>query len=275
MRIGINLLAFLPNVSGGAELYALNLLKALAKTDQDNDYYLITNKDNRHYYKIESSRFHYVQQDVRARPQIKRVMWEQALLPVIARRLRLDVLHSPSYTWPILCTVRGVVTIHDMLYKDYPEWIGEPKLTFWRLFVTLSAWRCKKIFTVSDASKQAIAKYLNVPLDKIIVVPGSLDTDFSTLVDSEMEIGQTCHKYNIRRPYLLNVGGLAPHKNAASLVKALRGLHERPETRDLTLVITGNDNGAKQAISSLTSSLNLNDHISLPGYVEKKDLPAI
>lgn len=275
MKIGLNLLAFLPGISGGIELYVANLLAALSEIDHDNDYYLITNRDNDEYYRIDSPRFHSVMQNVRARPQIKRVLWEQAYLPLLAHRLRLDVLHSPSYTWPVLSAVPGVVTICDMLYRDYPETIGEPKLTFWRILVPLSARRCKKVITISFSSKKAIVRYLGTSPEKVSVTPLALNRHFPRKLEDAAEIERVCRKYTIKRPYILMVGGLGWHKNPETVIRALRILRDRPETGDLSLVITGNDYGAKQGVIALASALNLTQWINLPGYVEKNELPVI
>jgi hypothetical protein len=43
-------------------------------------------------------------------------------LPWRARRLRLDVLHCPAPLAPVRSTVPTVVTVHDILGLDHPEW---------------------------------------------------------------------------------------------------------------------------------------------------------
>ncbi|GAC1538783.1 MAG: glycosyltransferase family 1 protein [Herpetosiphon sp.] len=276
MNIGINLLAFLPGISGGIEFYARNLLTTLVVNDPQNNYFAFTNRDNHDTFNLHQSNFKRVRVNTGARPQFKRILWEQLYLPVLARRFRLDVLHSPSYTWPILATVPGIVTICDMLYKEYPDSIGQPKLAFWRLFVPWSAARCKKIITISEASRQDILKYLRVPPEKVVVTPLALDRrlDVNTRPTPEM-IAATCGKYGIRTPYVIDVGGVGNHKNAATLVNALALVKKRPGTEDLGLVITGNDYGTRRQLELAISAADLQQHVSLPGYVAAEDLPAL
>ena len=276
MRIGINLLAFLPGVSGGIEFYVHNLLVALARLDAVSEYYLLTNRDNHDVFVIEQHNFHQVRMNVGARPQATRILWEQFYLPFVAHRLRLNVLHSPSYTFPVLASVPGVVSICDMLYEVYPESIGQPKLAFWRVFVPWSARRCCKVLTISEYSKRDIIRFLGLPDDKIVVTPLALDRVLAqTETPDAAQTVETLARYGIRCPFILSVGGLGLHKNAVALVKALAEVRERPAASGLTMVITGNDYGARTEVESAVQALGLADAVVLPGYVSRDDLPVL
>jgi glycosyltransferase involved in cell wall biosynthesis len=276
LRVGINLLAFLPGVSGGIELYIRNLLAALERVDEVNDYYLLTNRDNHEIFRTEQRNFHLIRMNVSAHPRSKRVFWEQSGVPLLAHRLRLDVLHSPSYTFPVLTTVPGVVTICDMLYKAYPETIDKTKLAFWRVFVPLSARRCRKVLTISESSRRDIVKLLHVSPEKVIATPLALDRRLAEMPQPSMpEVAQVRQKYGIQAPYILNVGGVGKHKNALSSVRALAELRGRPATPSLSLVITGNDYGARNEIEAEAARLKIQEAILLPGYVAREDLPAL
>ena len=277
MNIGINLLAVVPNISGGIESYIHNLLSSLCKIDRKNEYYLFTNIDNSRVFDFQQDNFHQVSLHVRARPQLRRIMWEQAYLPIAAKKLRLHVLHSPSYTWPIFSSAPGVVTICDMLYRVLPECLDKRKLTFWRLLIPWSARRCAKVLTISEYSKYDIVKYLRLPSEKVIVTPLALDMRLSESCGSstEQRIEEVCAKYQIRRPYILSIGSIGTHKNPVTLVKGLKVLHKRLPTRALSLVLAGNDNGAKAEIELAVKSLGVAEFVRLTGYVLREDLPAL
>jgi len=276
LRIGINLLALYPMVSGGMEFYIRNLLDALFKIDRSNQYVLFTNQDNHCTFADGQPNVQWVLCGIGARPQWKRIAWEQLILPLFAKKYSLDLLHSPTYTWPVSSGVPGVVTIHDMLYRVHPELIPRTKVTFWRVFVPWSARRCHKILTSSESSKRDIVRYLGVPSEKVTVTPLALDRRLDTgKQPSADEIEGVCAKYTIRRPYLLDVGGVGRHKNPVSLVKALAILRGRTATKELTLVITGNDYGSAGEIRSCAYSSGLEEAVCLPGYVAREDLPAL
>lgn len=276
MNIGIDLLAFSPNRSGGIEFYIRNLLFSLAQIDDENQYYLFTNYDNHAIFDLNRPNFHRINIKTHARPQIWRIGWEQIYLPIAAKKFSLDVLHSPSYTYPVLSKVPGVLTICDMLYKVRPRSIGFLRLIFWNVFIPLSIYRCKKILTISDYSKRDIVRFLNIEPQKIAVTPLALDNRLNCSIQkTEQVILQACSKYGIRRPYILNVGGVGEHKNSISLVRALANLNHRSADKTLNLIITGNDYGGKREIESEALRLGVSGCVYLTGYVPREDLPAL
>jgi len=276
MRIGINLLALNPKISGGMEFYLRNLLDSLFEIDRSNQFILFTNRDNHQTFAFTWPNVQIVLCRIGARPQWKRIAWEQLILPSFAKKYRLDLLHSPTYTWPVRSNIPGVVSILDMLYRVYPESIPKAKVTFWRVFVPWSARRCRKILTISESSKRDIVRYLEVPPEKVTVTPLALDRRLDIRKQPSVdEIEGVCSKYAIRRPYILNVGGVGKHKNPIALIKAMAILRGRTATKDMTLAITGNDYGSAREIGSCASSSALEQAVRLTGYVASEDLPAL
>lgn len=278
MRIGIDLLPLKPRVSGGIEFYIRNLLKAISKIDEENEYYIFTNLDNHNSFNIKNKNFHLHRVNIKAHPQVYRIMWEQIFLPIKASQLKLDLLHSPFYTYPIFCKIPGTVTICDMLYKVNPKSIGEPKLTYWKLFVPMSVKKCKKVITISEHSKKDIIKYFKINPQKVVVTPLALDLDMENVNKMDLKknkIEEICLKYGIKEPYILNVGGIGKHKNPFSLIRVIKVLNERGIIGPLSLVITGNDYGIKRKIEIEIKKLGLEKYVYLPGYVERKDLPLL
>ena len=60
-----------------------------------------------------------------ANEPVPRLAWEQTSLPLLVRRIRPDVVHSPHYTMPLATSLsaRGkhVVTLHDATFISLPE----------------------------------------------------------------------------------------------------------------------------------------------------------
>ncbi len=55
-----------------------------------------------------------VAEELTSRPA--RLTWEQTTLPRLARRLPVDVIHSPHYTMPMTAGMPVVVTLHDATF---------------------------------------------------------------------------------------------------------------------------------------------------------------
>ena len=58
---------------------------------------------------------------VRATNRAQRVRGEQQHLPRLARRAGVDLMHSLASTAPLYGRFVRVVTIHDLIYKVFPE----------------------------------------------------------------------------------------------------------------------------------------------------------
>ncbi len=69
-----------------------------------------------------------------------RLTWEQTTLPGLARRLRVDVVHSPHYTMPLAARTASVVTLHDATFFTDPVLHSSVKARFFRAW-TVTALR--------------------------------------------------------------------------------------------------------------------------------------
>ncbi len=274
MRIGINLLPFAPGLSGGIGLYACELVDTLCEIDSENEYFLFTNSQNCEKFQPGRSNVQSLRLPVRARPQLWRILWEQLTLPVLSRRLRLDVLHSPGYVSPIFATGPTVVTICDMLYRAHPEFVGRAKLAYWRLFVPLSAKRARRVLTISEYSKRDIVQYLDIPPEKVVVTPLAVH-ERRRYSGTDDDVKRVCAKYGVKDPFILSVGAVGPHKNPLMLVRALGRLHQGAMSTDLSLVIVGNDYGARIEIEREAESLGIANRVQLLGFVHDEDLSAL
>lgn len=273
MRIGINLLALKPGVSGGIDLYVRNLLRELAAIDFKNDYVIFTNRANKGGYDVSGRNFreHVVNIDPRIR--WSRVVAEQLYLPLLVIRYRLDVLHSPTYTFPLLAPCRGVVTICDSLYKVLPEAVDRAKRLFWAIFVPLSAHRCRRVITISEYSKGDIARFLRVTPGKVDVTP--LGGNTAGLMAAQESDPKVLQRLGVHEPFVLTVAGLGVHKNSAAVVRALARLARSQCLPSLQYVITGRDYGARQQIHDLAHDLAVDEALLLAGYVSDEELAAL
>jgi hypothetical protein len=100
----------------GIGTYVRNLVRQLAKVDQDTTYFLFchdtdepTLRDLAHNFVpvVEQSAGYGVR--------------EHLSIPLKLRRLGAELLHSPHYVRPLLCTIPSVVTIHDCIHLSSPS----------------------------------------------------------------------------------------------------------------------------------------------------------
>jgi hypothetical protein len=96
---------------------------------------------------------------VKARSRVRRVLAEQTLLPGAARRAGIDLLHNTLNTAPAIAGLTQVTTIHDVIYKRFPETAGLLNVGV-AVLVPLAARRSSRVLTVSNASKEDIVRFL-------------------------------------------------------------------------------------------------------------------
>jgi glycosyltransferase involved in cell wall biosynthesis len=259
MRIGVNALFLIPGGVGGAEIYLRSLLSAMAEIDSRNEYFLFTNRETGGGLGPKSPNFVTVEQPVRAASRPRRILWEQAALPIVAARLRLDVMLNPGFTAPLACPCPQVTVFHDLQHKRHPEHFRWFDLPFWRILLFWSAQLSRFLVAVSDATAVDLRRFYRLPELKIRVILSGVDPVF-------FEVGQR------RRPeaFLLAVSTLHPHKNLDRLLRAFalfRGKH--PEFR---LVVCGMHGFSTAALHELRDSLGLTGSVEFPGWIPREDV---
>ena len=102
-----------------------------------------------------------------SKSDFRRLFWE---IPSICRRLQADLLHV-TYNAPIGSVCPFVVTVHDVIFRLYPEYFSPRVRVLLSTLMPLSMWRAAVVLTVSEASKQDITRYYPFARDKIMVIP--------------------------------------------------------------------------------------------------------
>jgi len=254
-RIGINALYLIPGGVGGTEIYLRELLKALARIDTHNLYFIFTNRDTHADLVPRQANFHRKAQAVRASFRPARLLWEQIVLPLEAARHRLDVLFNPGFTSPLLAPCPSVTMFHDLQHKRHPEYFQRLDLPFWRLFLWVAAHRSRQLIATSEATRADLQHFYRIAGKTVTVIPHGVGQRFFALDRSSTE------------PYLLYVATLHPHKNHERL---LRAYARRP--RRERLVLAGMNGFHAQPVKALIGDLQLGDAVVLTGWIPREEL---
>jgi glycosyltransferase involved in cell wall biosynthesis len=198
------------------------------------------------------------------------------------RRLRLDVFLFPStYTWFPVVGAPTLVGVHDTILEDLPELTvpGRRSRALARLKQRLAIRRADRLFTVSEASRAAIAERWRIPPDRIAVVPEAPDPVFFPRTGESLERGLAAAGLTVGAPFFLFWGGISPHKNVETLVDAYALLRER--RRDAPpLVLVGDLDGdpylsSANAVRARIAARGLDRSVRLPGYVDDETLACL
>jgi glycosyltransferase involved in cell wall biosynthesis len=146
-------------------------------------------------------------------------LWEQALLPVAARRSR--AIYCPASAAPLL-TRRSVLVIHDLAALRHPEWYSAQFATYHRHVLPRVALRARRLITPSEFSRRELAEGLGIDPGRVTVVPNGVDERFSPSADA----GPARRAYGLEKPYVLLVGTRLARKNLGALAEARRRLDD-------------------------------------------------
>ncbi len=181
-------------------------------------------------------------------------LWEQALLPALARNCAL--IYSPANLAPVACR-RNVVVIHDLAALARPDAYSAAYVAYQRLMLPAIARRAKLVITVSEFSRAEIMSRLGVAAERVDVIPGGVEPRFSRSADA----AGAARRLGIDGPYVLAVGTASARKNHGALAAAARALRQR----GIELLLAGSERGYLRGQDAGLRRLGYVPETCLPG----------
>ena len=267
MRIAIDATA-LPPRHRGAATYITHLIANLPGVDRRNEYTVFC-KASDVAVLSNGPTLPLVPVAMASRPQ--RLLWEQLVLPSMLRRLRIDVLHSPHFTAPIVSgATRRVVTVHDLAAYRHPESHSFVKRWYFRSMIR-AARRADRILTLAESVRGDLISMLGVPADRVDVVPHGVDDAFRPL-DENTPADRALEEYGLTHPLALYVGELSARKNLERLIEAAERL---AGSIPLMVALVGPMGQAASRLRARIATSPLRGRIRVMGYVPQSDLVSL
>jgi glycosyltransferase involved in cell wall biosynthesis len=286
LRIGLMLRA-IDDVDGQG-IYIRKLCDALFQADQDNQYVAFYSGNG------QSGRY-------RDRPNVREVVvpgrgklvWDQVLVPLAARRERLDVLFHHKFSIPLLPPCPGVVQQRGTEYWSHPEfyvgWSGRLDRFYNRVMIPLYCRRAVRVLTNSDTLGDELVRYVGVPRSKLRTVYASADASFRPITD-QAALASARARYRLPAgPFLLMVvkghqilgqaSGKArtPRKNVALALEAYGRMRRHAGDAGAPvppLVILGLGIAERLTAEAIAEHAEPSS-VHTPGFVEFADMPAV
>ena len=161
-------------------------------------------------------------------------IWEQVLIPRMARRLASDVIHFPCNTRALLTGGRpAIVTVHDLMFlDDIPPWRRVKDAIYARYTTQIFRHGSVRstVIAVSNTTRRALAEHGVEARTVYNTVDGFL-AEYAAVAPLETP-----------RPYILHRGGYAAHRNTERVIEAFRAA--RASLPGLDLKVLGASEGA-------------------------------
>jgi glycosyltransferase involved in cell wall biosynthesis len=269
MRIALNALYVGDGVAGG-RVYRDGLLRGLAAVGAANPFaFDVFTRRGPNLPALPPDRFRTVLAPVSGSSTIGRTLWEYTVLPGRIRRGGFTAYHALGSLSPRVRKVPTVLTIHDLIYRHYPESVPLGYRLFMRAVQPGAARRADRVVVSSNHVAREVVEQLGVREERVRVVFDGAGQEFRRIEDREQTTA-TLKRYGAQQPYVVAVGRGYPHKNVAGLLRAFAILRIRhPEVR---LVLIGDRYRAGVALTRLTDELGLGDAVVWTGFVGEGDL---
>ena len=267
MRIAIDAMGI--TKAGGGRTATLNLLEPLVALDHENEYLIFVDETEPSLNGYPNVR----QYQVRIRSRFLARLWAQAVLPVLLRRERIDIMHYARNLGAFFTPGHSVLTIYDMTTLLHPEVYPSMDVLYWRTVQRLMVRNMDRIIAISESTAHDVKRIYGLPDEKVVVIPCAHYSRYRPV--SAKEIHQVRSRYNLPKEFILHVGSISPKKNLPTLVRAFERLKQEGYPGALVLVGRVYRSGQDSVLLREIEASKESDSIMLTGPVPDEDLPAL
>lgn len=272
MHVGLNLLFLVPGETGGMEVAARELIPRLVEqAPVGTRFTAFVNRETAAetdgpWGNLLPART----VPVRSADRVQWVLGEQALLPPMAARDGVDLLHSLASTAPLWGPFRRIVTVHDLIYARFPEAHLGIRARGMRLLVPAAVRRSHRVIVDSQSTRDDLIELLGVPIERMDVVHQGLGAPVRATPMAEEELRRRLDLGT--RGVVLSLSAKRPHKNLLRLIEALARLDA--DTRPL-LVLPGYSTSYEDELKARVRELSLQEDVRFPNWVSSEELEGL
>lgn len=272
-RVGLNLLYLVPGAVGGTEIYARELIAELAVASPETEFVVFCGREASGPLSQagwpSNVTIHRLQVNCANKPL--RILAEVFLLPLVAARAGITLLHSLGTTGIPFSRGTRVVTVHDLIFHHFPETFPTAAQKGLEFFVPLGARRSQRVIADSHATKDDLVESYGIDAKKIDVVHLGLGFTAPASVTGEPELRERFELGD--RPVVLCVAAALAHKNIPRLFEAFA---ELPSGDDAPALVVAGHAGLEQAsLEKFAADLGVAERVRFTGWVEAPDLEGL
>ncbi len=278
MRIGIDYSSAV-NQSAGIGRFTREVVRALAKIDHENEYFLFyavgRSAQGQQRPPILPEYPNFLERPIPISSRTLTIIWHRFHLPLAVDLFTgtVDVFYFPDFTQAPLRRGRSVVTVHDLSFLLVPECADAGLRSYLERVVPESVSRADFVTVDSENTRNDVVTLLDVPDDKVEVIYGAVDPGFQRVTD-QPRLEAIRRKYRLYFRFILHVGMIEPRKNLIRLIQAYAQFREATGLPH-KLVLAGKLGWLYQDIFREIEELSLGDEVVFPGFVPDSDLPAL
>ena len=273
LRVGITTSVIQRGKTGVAQ-YVFALVRALIEEGEQHDFTLFVLEEDLPLFAFAADRMTIVSVKEKWRPAVRNILWHQVQLPRLAKSLKLDVLHVPSYRrmlWRRPCAT--VATIHDLAPFHVKGKYDLARMIYGRVAARQLARRQDKVVSISSNTARDIERFFGLPMSRQTVVLNGLDHERFHPGDSALARADATSQWKLDAPYFLYISRLEhPAKNHVRLIEAFNRFKASSGSRWL-LALGGSDWHGAEVIHQMAAQSPYAKDIRFLGFVSDQALP--
>lgn len=195
--------------------------------------------------------------------------WYELSIPRILKKYKADVFISPDGYLSLKASIPQIAVIHDLNFEHYPGDLKPHITRYYKKHFPLFAKKATQIVTVSNYSKEDIAKQYGIDKNKIIVAYNGVDDGFKR--SEEIEISVFKQKFNISQKYYLAVGSIHGRKNIDRLLQAF-DIFKSKTNSTMQLVLVGSKYNWTTEMKNTLEKMKFGKDVTFTGHLSKQEL---
>ncbi len=270
-HIGLNLIFLVPGETGGMEIAARELIPALlAEAAPGTRFTAFINREAAAVDGPWRELLPAVTVPVSARDRKQWVLGEQTLLPPLAARAGVELMHSMASTAPLWGRFRRVVTVHDLIYARFPDAHAGVRDKGMRVLVPWAVRRSDRVIADSQSTRDDLMALLGMERERVDVVPLGLGALQHANPMSEHDLRA---RFELgARQVVLSLSAKRAHKNLLALIGALARIapQERP-----VLILPGYSTAYELELRARARALDVDADVRFPPWVSAEELEGL
>lgn len=245
---------FLEKNLTGIQRYAMEVTKQLDKMNISEEIYLLKPKKCKydlHFKHIKIIELNFLNDN----------LWEQITVPFYLLFKRNSKLLNMCNSAPVLKP--GYVVLHDIAFKTRNDHLTKAFIWWYSIITRLNIKRYKKIFTVSNFSKQEIINVYKIPEERICIAYPSAEN-----IKKIKEDDSILAELNLKKQsFVFSLGSKSEHKNHQFIVEMAA------KNPDFTFVVSGMTNN-RVLKNGICDEVSLSNVINT-GYISDEKLVSL
>jgi glycosyltransferase involved in cell wall biosynthesis len=276
-RIGLNVLYLVPGRVGGVEIYARELIRALALEASDTEFVVFCGREADQSLSGAGwpKNVRIVAINLPSALKALRILVEMFWLPLLAWREKVDLLHSLGATAPLWTGCPRFVTVHDLIFHHFPATFPRLARLGLELIVPRAARRSHRVHAISFATRNDLISTYAVPAAKIDVIYLGVGMSVPAQVTGETELRQ---RFELgRASVVLCVAAAFVHKNIPRLLEAFGQLLARTSKGATApiLVVVGHAGREQESLLARAHALGIANAVRFTGWIDSSDLEGL